>query len=59
MSSPHRRSSIISGTQWIDAFPGRLGPHIGRLAKLLGEDEAATEPAVAAELIAIGGGWAL
>lgn len=29
---------FISGTQWIDAFPGRLGPHIGRLAKLLGEE---------------------
>ena len=40
---------FISGTQWIDAFPGRLGARIGRLAKLLNEDEAATEPAVAAE----------
>ena len=29
---------FISGTQWIDAFPGKLGPHIGKLAKLLGED---------------------
>jgi tetratricopeptide (TPR) repeat protein len=28
---------FISGTQWIDAFPGKLGPHIGKLAKLLGE----------------------
>lgn len=29
---------FISGTQWIDAFPGKLGPHIGKLAKLLGEN---------------------
>jgi len=29
---------FISGTRWIDAFPGKLGPHIGKLAKLLGED---------------------
>ena len=29
---------FISGTQWIDAFPGKLGPHLGRLAKLLGEE---------------------
>ena len=29
---------FISGAQWIDAFPGKLGPHIGKLAKLLGED---------------------
>ncbi len=29
---------FISGTQWIDAFPGKLGPHIGRLAKLLGDE---------------------
>ncbi|MGA7456859.1 MAG: TIR domain-containing protein [Methyloceanibacter sp.] len=36
---------FISGTQWIDAFPGRLGPHIGRLAKLLGEDEGEVESA--------------
>ncbi len=35
---------FISGTQWIDAFPGSLAPHIGRLAKLLGEDEVATRP---------------
>ena len=37
---------FISGTQWIDAFPGKLGPHIGRLAKLLGEegDGAPVEP---------------
>ena len=25
---------FISGTQWIDAFPGRLGPHIGRLGQV-------------------------
>ena len=30
---------FISGTQWIDAFPGSSAPHIGRLAKLLGEEE--------------------
>jgi hypothetical protein len=29
---------FISGTQWIDAFPGKLGPHIGKLAMLLGEN---------------------
>ncbi len=29
---------FISGTQWIDAFPGKLAPHIGRLAKLLGAE---------------------
>jgi tetratricopeptide (TPR) repeat protein len=40
---------FIAGTQWIDAFPGRLGPYIGRLVNLLGEDETATEAAVAAE----------
>jgi tetratricopeptide (TPR) repeat protein len=30
---------FISGTQWIDAFPGRLAPHVDRLAKMLAEDE--------------------
>ncbi len=30
---------FISGTQWIDAFPGRLGGHIGRLAELLAWEE--------------------
>jgi tetratricopeptide (TPR) repeat protein len=30
---------FISGTQWIDAFPGRLAAHVGRLANLLGEEE--------------------
>ncbi len=31
---------FISSTQWIDAFSGRLGPHVDRLAELLAEDEA-------------------
>ena len=38
---------FISGTQWIDAFPGRLATHIDRLAGLLGEEgdaEAAVSP---------------
>ena len=35
---------FISGTQWIDAFPGKLGPHIGRLANLLGA-QGESEPA--------------
>ncbi len=30
---------FISGTQWIDAFPGRLSAHIGRLAELLAGEE--------------------
>lgn len=30
---------FISGTQWIDAFSGRLGPHADRLASLLAEEE--------------------
>jgi hypothetical protein len=30
---------FISGTQWIDAFPGRLASHVGRLADLLAEEE--------------------
>ncbi len=29
---------FISGTQWIDAFPGRLSAHVGRLADLLAEE---------------------
>lgn len=29
---------FISGTQWIDAYSGRLASHIDRLAKLLGEE---------------------
>ena len=35
---------FISGTQWIDAFGGKLAPHIDRLAGLLG-DEGEAEPA--------------
>lgn len=31
---------FISSTQWIDAYSGRLGPHIDRLATFLTEDEA-------------------
>ena len=34
---------FISGTQWIDAFPGRLSAHVGRLAGLLAWQE--SEPA--------------
>lgn len=30
---------FISGTQWIDAFSGKLGPHVDRLAALLAEEE--------------------
>jgi hypothetical protein len=30
---------FVSSTQWIDAFKGRLGPHIDRLADLLTEEE--------------------
>ena len=30
---------FISGTQWIDAFPGRLSAHVGRLADLLAEEQ--------------------
>jgi tetratricopeptide (TPR) repeat protein len=33
---------FISGTQWIDAFPGRLAPHIDRLANMLAEEEGRT-----------------
>jgi hypothetical protein len=35
---------FVSGTQWIDAFPGRLAPHIGRLANLLAEEERCQGP---------------
>ena len=38
---------FVSGTQWIDAYPGRLEPHIGRLANLLAEEEGAA-PGVSA-----------
>jgi tetratricopeptide (TPR) repeat protein len=30
---------FVSGTLWIDAFSGRLGPHVDRLAGLLAEEE--------------------
>jgi tetratricopeptide (TPR) repeat protein len=30
---------FISGTQWIDAFPGRLATHVDRLANMLAEEE--------------------
>ena len=30
---------FISGTQWIDAFPGRLTTHVDRLADMLAEEE--------------------
>jgi hypothetical protein len=39
---------FISSTQWIDAYTGRLGPHIDRLAALLAEDEAAAGSAPSA-----------
>jgi len=29
----------VASTQWIDAFPGKLGPHLDRLAELLAEEE--------------------
>jgi tetratricopeptide (TPR) repeat protein len=35
---------FVSSTQWIDAFKGRLSPHIDRLAQLLAEDEDVTTP---------------
>lgn len=30
---------FISGTQWIDAFPGRLATHVDRLVNMLAEEE--------------------
>jgi tetratricopeptide (TPR) repeat protein len=33
---------FISGTQWIDAFPGRLATHVDRLANMLAEEEGQT-----------------
>jgi TIR domain/TPR repeat len=37
---------FVSGTQWIDAFRGKLAPHVDRLADLIGEEEAGpAEPA--------------
>lgn len=35
---------FISGTQWIDAFAGRVGAHVDRLANLLAEEEGRAEP---------------
>jgi hypothetical protein len=35
---------FISGTQWIDAFAGRVGAHVDRLASLLAEEEGRNEP---------------
>jgi TIR domain-containing protein/tetratricopeptide repeat protein len=37
---------FISSTQWIDAFSGRLAPHVDRLAHLLAEEEGRELPAV-------------
>lgn len=39
---------FIAGTQWVDAFPGRLGLHIDRLASLLAEVEGGIPMAPAA-----------
>ncbi len=39
---------FISGTQWIDAFPGRLASHVDRLANLLAEEEGRAPGAAAA-----------
>jgi hypothetical protein len=35
---------FISGTQWIDAFAGRVGAHVDRLVNLLAEEEGRVEP---------------
>ncbi len=35
---------FISGTQWIDAFPGRLATHVDRLANMLAEEEGRDMP---------------
>lgn len=35
---------FISGTQWIDAFPGRLAAHVDRLVNMLAEEEGRDEP---------------
>ncbi|MBC8013575.1 MAG: toll/interleukin-1 receptor domain-containing protein [Methyloceanibacter sp.] len=42
---------FISGTQWIDAFSGRLGLHVDRLAALLAEEEGAAPVAPAARTV--------
>jgi tetratricopeptide (TPR) repeat protein len=39
---------FISGTQWIDAFPGRLAAHIDRLVNMLAEEEGRNLPDEAA-----------
>jgi tetratricopeptide (TPR) repeat protein len=36
---------FISGTQWIDAFPGRLAAHVDRLAAMLADEEGRDLPA--------------
>jgi tetratricopeptide (TPR) repeat protein len=36
---------FISGTQWIDAFPGRLAAHVDRLATMLADEEGRDLPA--------------
>jgi tetratricopeptide (TPR) repeat protein len=35
---------FISSTQWIDAYSGKLGPHVDRLASLLTDDESHAAP---------------
>ena len=35
---------FISGTQWIDAFAGRVGAHVDRLVNLLAEEEGRNRP---------------
>ena len=36
---------FISGTQWIDAFPGRLAAHVDRLVNMLADEEGRDIPA--------------
>jgi tetratricopeptide (TPR) repeat protein len=36
---------FISGTQWIDAFPGRLATHVDRLVNMLADEEGRDLPA--------------
>jgi hypothetical protein len=50
---------FISSTQWIDAFSGRLGPQIDRLAQFLAEDEtgSAAPPAMPAGQASRPRGW--
>lgn len=35
---------FVSSTQWIDAFKGRLGPHVDRLAQQLADDDEVGTP---------------